>query len=174
MLRRGLGSNVQRERTFPRALTQLALVVIHASKESRAGTQKGRSLLAPTMWAVKALDEGEYLAITHLLSCTGLAVYDPHSKVCGMYHFGGQFSKEEDTLDAFFLKLIQKGARCDRVNISLSGSKKCGYAAKLLNYLKTVQGIADHQFAVYESEQTADTGAEFYLFGDGRVAHVVG
>jgi len=135
----------------------------------RPNGQKVAELSAPKLFHVCILDKDDYIAVTQLRSCTGLALYDAASKLAAMYHFGGQFNNEQAELEKFVGQLSAHHDELFKLQMWLFGSTKCAFAEKLLKELK------NHGFSqtpsVMEIDGKTNPAAAFYLLGTGIVTN---
>jgi hypothetical protein len=158
---------------FPQSLCHLGFITKIPQTAPRPARQRGKNMTGPRMFLVATLQADEYMAVTSLKTCTGLAVYDATVGVSGLYHFGGHFGNEAAELDAFFQQLSQQGAQVARLEFSLSGSMRCKFCGKLLAYLQGLPGYVSQQVSVYQTEHDNQGDASVFLLAGGRVAHVL-
>ena len=172
--RGGFNLSGARARPPPKALRHLGIGVQDpVSLPKPSGTMHG-PYFAPTQYCVKRLGNDDYIAVTQLRSCTGIAAYDPVTDVSGMYHFGGQFGNEESELTLFFLRMVNHGASLQRLQISLSGSVKCAHVQKVIGFLQSRKMYRPTMLRIYEVPVDARGGdSAFYLLLGGRVAHAL-
>ncbi len=152
-----------------RTLETLGFPLVDPTPAAKPSGQQLANLSAPTQFHVCILGKDDYIAVTKLRGCTGLALYDSASKLGGMYHFGGQFGAEPTELDKFAGELSAHHVELGKLQMWLVGSTKCGYADKLLGALK---GLGFTQTPVImEINGMANPEAEFYLLGTGAVTN---
>jgi hypothetical protein len=155
---------------FPAKLNDLSVTLVIWAPAAKPSGKEVANLKAPKSGHVCILNDDDYIAVTGLRSCTGLAVYDAASKLAGMYHFGGQFKDNEPTeLGEFARQLSGHIGDLGRLQLWLFGSKKCGYADALLTELRKL-GLTRTP-SVMEIDVGAHGEAAFYLLGTGVVTH---
>lgn len=154
---------------YKRKLNALGFTLTVWAPATKPSGQQVANLLAPKSFHVCILDKDDYMAVTQLRSCTGLALYDAASKLGGMYHFGGQFNDEKAELAEFSGQLSTHHVELGKLQMWLFGSTKCGFADKLLNELR-VHGFTQTP-NVMEIDGVANPEAAFYLLGTGVVTH---
>jgi hypothetical protein len=158
---------------FPQSLCHLGFVTKVPQSAPRPARQRGKNMTGPRMFLVAALQADEYMAVTSLKTCTGLAVYDATVGVSGLYHFGGHFGNETTELDTFFQQLSQQGTQVARMEFSLSGSMRCKFSGKLLTYLQGLPGYVSQHVSVYQTEYDNHGEASVFLLAGGKVAHTL-
>jgi hypothetical protein len=154
---------------YKRKLNELGFPLTVPAPVARPSGKQVAELHAPQSFHVCILDKTDYIAVTKLRSCTGLALYDATSKLGAMYHFGGQMNTEQATLSKFAEELRSHGVELGKFQMWLFGSTKCGFADKLLKELKAL-GFTQIP-TVMEIDGGANPEAAFYLLGAGVVAH---
>jgi hypothetical protein len=154
---------------YKRKLNDLNFQLVNWAPVARPSGTQVANLDAPTKAHVCILNNDDYIAVTGLKSCTGLALYDADSKLAAMYHFGGHFGKEQKELGAFAEQLSAHHVELGRLQMWLFGSTTCGYADKLLEVLRALGFIQTP--GVMEIDGVAHPSAAFYLLGTGVVTH---
>jgi hypothetical protein len=128
------------------------------------------NLSAPKSFHVCILGQNDYIAVTDLRSCTGLALYDTASNVGAMYHFGGQMGDAETTkLNDFVEQLTAQHVPLGRFHMWLFGSNKCEFANVLVSALIT-HGFNQRPI-VLEAQVQDNSAVAFYLLGTGVVTN---
>jgi hypothetical protein len=154
---------------YKRKLNELGFALVDFAPAARPTGKQVAELLAPQAFHVCILDKDDYIAVTKLRSCTGLALYDAASKLGGMYHFGGQFNTEQLALSKFAEELSGHHVELGKLQMWLFGSTKCGFADKLLKELRSL-GFTQTP-TVMEIDGVVNPEAAFYLLGTGVVTH---
>ncbi len=155
---------------YPAKLNNLGVTLVTWAPAAKPSGKEVANLKAPKSGHVCILNGDDYIAVTGLRTCTGLAVYDAASKLAGMYHFGGQFNDNEPAeLREFVRQLSGHLGDLGRLQLWLFGSKKCGYADALLDELRKF-GFRQEP-SVMEIDVGAYGEAAFYLLGTGVVTH---
>jgi hypothetical protein len=154
---------------YKRKLHDLGVTPVIPQPAATPSGNKVAELHAPQMSHVCILNRDDYIAVTKLASCTGIALHDAASKVGAMYHFGGQFNTEQATLKVFAAALEAQHVVLGRLQMWLVGSTKCGFADKLLNELRAL-GFTQTPI-VMEIDGATNPQAAFYLLGTGVVTN---
>jgi hypothetical protein len=154
---------------YKRKLEELGFTLVVWPPATKPGGKEAANLQAPKSFHVCILDKDDYIAVTKLRSCTGLALYDPASKLGAMYHFGGQFNNEEAELREFAAQLSAHNVELGKLQMWLFGSTKCGFADKLLKELRAL--LFTQTPSVMQIDGQANPEAAFYLLGTGVAAH---
>jgi hypothetical protein len=152
---------------FKRNLETLQIALVSPAPAAKPIGKPVASLHGPKMFHVCILDEDDYIAVTQLRGCTGLALYDAASKLGAMYHFGGQFGSEQQELGRFAKDVGAHPVELDKLQIWLFGGTKCGYANKLLVELRKLGFMQTP--TVMQVDGTPNQGVSFYLLGTGVV-----
>jgi hypothetical protein len=154
---------------FKRKLNDLGFTLVAPAPATTPSGKEVANLFTPTQFHVCILGKDDYIAVTKLRSCTGLAIYDAASNLAGMYHFGGQFGSEPTELGKFAKELSDHNVELGKLQMWLFGSTKCGFADKLMKELR-VLGFTQAP-TVMEIDVLAHQEAAFYLLGTGVVTN---
>lgn len=156
---------------YKRKLRDLGFQLVDPSPAAKPSKEPVAVLRSPRTFHVCVLKSDDYIAIPDLRTCTGVAVYDPASKVGAAYHFGGHshLSEEDTELGKFAAKLLEHGVELGKLQMWLFASDKCAFADKFLPYLRAHGLTQTPTLMEMHVEPTND--AVFYLLGTGVVTN---
>src|SRR5579862_6798986 len=86
---------------YKRKLEALGFPLVTPAPATTPTGQQVGNAFRPKSCYVCILGQDDYMAVTKLASCTGLAVYNATLNLGGVYHFGGQFNNEQAELRDF-------------------------------------------------------------------------
>ncbi len=152
---------------YKRKLETLGFPLVTPAPAKTPGGQQVANAIAPKKSYVCILGKDDYMAVTKLASCTGLALFDAASNLGGVYHFGGQFNSEPVELAEFAGELRKHTSELGNLHMWLFGSTKCGFANKLLDELRSL-GF-NQKPVVMQIDGATHPEAAFYLLGTGVV-----
>jgi hypothetical protein len=168
---RGGQLNQDQDAIYKRKLRDLGFQLVNPSPAAKPNKEPVAVLGSPRMFHVCVLKNDDYIAVPDLRSCTGLAVYDPVSRVGAAYHFGGHshLDQEKAELGKFATELKKHVAELSKLQMWLFASDKCAFADKLLPCLRE-HGLTQTP-TVMEMHVEPNKDAAFYLLGTGIVTN---